>query len=396
MLSFALYETIAHQVQQEALTGLKERVAIMKQRKSKIGDLCPEEVCDLLDFETDADTSAEMQAMISPRMMRKAQEVREQRLQDMNSEIRARLGQRDKNLAKLLKFRVVDAINPKNTALVSCWVVHDELIDMVREGKVLEIMKATVGLGNKELQVTVSKSSVVRPSKLRIPEGKFKKYFRNETRISDIGQNFRPPQNEFDVACVIVHIEAKGSERPVKVYVADEDTNILCLNFWSSLRESAFDDVVIEGHIVYARNVQWRPSSSSEIIPQAFVTDDTTSFLLHPKQEFQERRLTELGERVGNIDEFLAKCREKVGKGGSINKENNKSMNSTLNQSVGNRSDSSRSFAAKMTPSPASTTLRRRLGMSHSPFNKEIFTPKAPTKKTTRLSGLQRLAFQRR
>lgn len=367
----------------------------MKQAKPKLENLDYEEICDLLDFETDAESSAELQAKLSRRQMRRAQEIREKRQNEMNQEIRARIGEQDKNLSKLLKFRVVDALNPRKTALVSCWVVHDELLDMLKEGKAIEIMKATAGPCNKELQVTVGKSSVVRPSRVEFPEEKFRKFFRNETRISDIGPNFQPPQNEFDLACVIVHIESRDDKRSVKVFVADEATNVLCLNFWSSLGEGAFDDVVIEGHIVYAKNLQWRRSSTNEKIPQAFVVNDTTSFLLHPKQEAQERRLNEIGVRVGQMDEFLAKCREKIGKEETINKENNKSMNSTLNQSIESRSNASRSFEAKVMPSPASTT-RKRLGMSRSSLNKELFSSVVPKKKTAELTSLQRLAFQRR
>lgn len=386
-------------MQQETFRELAARVTTLKQEKTKFEDFSSDEICDLLDFETEAEAAAELEAKLDRRQTLRAKEIREERLNKMNSEIRARVGEQNKYLSKLLKFRVVDALNPNKTALVSCWTVDDELLALLKEGKAVEITMATAGPCNKEIELTVGKSSIVRPSRLTFAEENFRKFFRSETKISDIGPNFHPPQDEFDVACVIVHLEAKDDERSVKVFVADEDTNVLCLNFWSGLRDSAFDDVVIEGHIVYARNLQWRSSSSKEKIPQAFVANDITSFHLHPKQESQERRLTELGERVGHMDEFLVKCRENIGKVGkeeTINKENDKSINSTLNQSIESRPNMSRSFASTTIPSPASTTLRRRLGMNHPAFNKELFSPVAPTKKTNGLTDLQRLAFNRR
>ena len=354
ILNFAVYEQVAYQVQQEEMKELGARVISLRTPLMKIENLRPDQICDLLDFESDADETKFILDRVSCKTMERVQTVRNERVQDFNAKIRAKLGERNKNLSQLLRFRVVDAINPGKTALVSWWSPSEEIKETIQEGKAFEIVNSNAAPFINQIQVIAGKSSVVKLMQLRVPSEKFGKYFRKETKISEINVDFKPQHDEFDVVCIVVQIDP-AYQGLQKVYVADEDINVLCINFWSSLSENAFDDVVTCGRILYARNLQWRSSHASDKIPQAFVISESTLFIPNPKDEIQKARLTELNESIEDKTKFLKTCNEKIAALQSgknvplVNKENErKSINNVAVKQVKpaplDRPDFSKSF----------------------------------------------------
>lgn len=336
VLNHSLFEILADQVQCEVLNEIRERVDAIKASKVKLGNLTPMEVCDLMDIETEPDELMALQSHVSSSMMKQVEELRSERSQQLNQRIRDKMGENDKHLSQLLRFRVVDAVNPNKTGLVSCWSPTEEMLEMIREGQVIEIVNSTAGQHGKEIQVNVGKSAAVKIVPKMSSDG-FKKHFRRETRIAEINSDFIPPQDEFDVACVVVRVEAENENNFQKVYVADEKMNILCVNFWSSLSEKAFDDVVTEGAIVFARNLQWRASHASDKIPQAFVRHDITIFTVRSGKEAQRLRLDEIKSQIGYVEDFVTKCNERIAEfqalSNSTDKENDQQRNQSINQS---------------------------------------------------------------
>jgi hypothetical protein len=216
-------------------------------------------------------------------------------------------------------------MEPNKTALVSFWSPTEDLLEAVKEGKVIEIVNAAAGPFIDEIQVTAGRSSSIKPVKMDLQaDDKFAAFFRHETKISEINSRFSPPQNEFDVACVVIKVESNAVNGFQKVYVADDEMNVLCLNFCSSIENYAYDDVMIEGRFFYARNLQWRIShATTSQIPQAFAIIDTTSFIVNPKNVVQQQRLEKLEAEIKKDFDFISKCIGKIaGTDDGINKEN--------------------------------------------------------------------------
>lgn len=388
VLNFGLYETFANQVQQEMMQELRNRVKALKGKKD-CEDYTAEELCDLLDFDDESDSPLK----VSPKMHEKIDSVRQERRYDMNRRIQERLGEQSKNIKQLIKFRVVDCSKLKKTALVSCWKIDEDLLDLLKEGQVIEITNATTGAFVNEIQITAGNScSIRRISADKTSPVELKTFFREEMKISEIDSNFQPPNDEFDAAFVVTHVDTKNSSGFVKVYVADENFNFLCLNFWSSLSENAFDDVVIEGQLIYAQNLQWRFSQAKEKIPQAFVKCETTLLMLHPKKEIQKSRLKELQANIENLEEFLIKSKEKLSIICPLDKLNKENQDeSTVLKDILAPPQTpflSKSLGTRFSPNPCQS-IRKRLGNLSYSFQNSSKKPKV-----TKLSALQKIAFK--
>lgn len=378
------------------MAELRERVEELKESHVKIDDLSPEDVYDLLEFEADGDPSMNISNHVSKKMLKQVRLVKDERRLQLNDAIRKKLGEKDKKLSRLLKFRVVDGTNPKKTGLVSWWSPTEELLEIIKEGEVIEILNSSAGLSGTEIHIKAGTSSAVKIAKTKIPPERIMKFFRNETKITEIKEDFSPPQQEFDVACVIVRVDMEQEKQLPKVYVADEFMNILCINFWSSLSDKAFDDVVIEGRIVYVRNLQWRLSHAKSEIPQAFVVNDTTTFSAHPKRENQRSRLRELEEALGNVMEFVANCKETIGTGRMVNKENQQHHNTSINQvkPIVQPPQLSKTLNNSAALSTTSTPVRKTLGVRWASSGRPCFSntkPNCPqTAQRTKSSSIRR------
>lgn len=362
------------------MKDLRARIDELTNLRLKIDDMTPENICDLLDYAIDSDDSISIQNQFSNKMLRSVQEIRDKRRQEFTLKVRAKLGEKSKQISQLLKFRVVDAMNPKKTALVSWWSPTEEMLGVVKQGQGIEIIKSSAAMFSNEIQITAGKSSIVKVVTHSTPRENFMKFYRHETRIFEIDFNFKPQQDEFDVACVVVLVDSAQHQESVKVYVADEQLNILCINFWSTLSANAFDDVIVEGKTLYAKNLQWRASHAFDRIPQAFVITDTTLFLTNPTGE-QRARLDDMNSSISNLAEFLIQCNHKIAElnsgNVSVNKENqgrNAIISSPVKASpLVQRPALSKTFnnSLSTTPKNAPTApVKRRLGM----FTSNSFT----------------------
>lgn len=342
--------------------------------------MTPENICDLLDYAIDSDESMCIQNQFSNKMLTNVQDIREKRRQEFTMKVRGKLGEKSNQISQLLKFRVVDAMNPKKTALVSWWSPTEEMLGVIKQGQGIEIIKSSAAMYSNEIQITAGKSSIIKIVKNSTPRENFMKFYRHETRIPEIDCNFRPHQDEFDIACVVVLVDSAQDQESVRVYVADEQLNILCINFWSTLSANAFDDVIVEGKTLYAKNLQWRTSHAFDKIPQAFVIADTTLFLTNPTGD-QRTRLDEMNSSISNLAEFLIQCNHKIAElnsgNVSVNKENqgrNAIVSSPVKASpLVQRPALSKTFnnSISTTPKNAPTApVKRRLGM----FTSNSFT----------------------
>lgn len=351
-----MYEAISHQVQEEESKEIKDRVLELKASKKKLEVLNAEEICDLLAFETDEQESVLIQKQLSSKLLEEVQSIRDERNFKIKEEIMKKLGEKSQRPPPVIRVRVVDAVKMKETAIVSCWSPSEDLVDILKDGATIEIFNSLAGPRTNEIQVTVGRSSAVRLAKMKVPEEKLQPFFRQETKLSDINSNFKPLNNEFDSAFVVIQVDPFNEKESQKVFVADEDMNILCIVFWNGISAAAFDDVMTVGQIVYARNLQWRMAHVGDIFPKAFVIDDVTLFLIRPMKQSHQRRLIELKSSVGDISSFIDKCKDKmsdVQHSSTTNKENqsynkkkspNKSTNSVEASLVKSFTDNSSSM----------------------------------------------------
>lgn len=318
ILYSTIFEKIQKQIMQENYNELKERVGKIDRSKIILSKMSIYEICDILEYESESDLSYAIKSQLSLKQVEKIQEIHQQRKFELNQKIKDRINQNENNVAQLLKFRVVDANKPKKTALVSWWQPSEELLNIIKQGNTIEIFKTSSAgkfqaMCGGEIQIHADKSTVVKLLKSNTDKEKFDKFIRKETKFEDITNVFSPQNNEFDVACMIVHVDEKLNEGKLqRVYIADERLNFMSLNFYPSLTEYAYDDVLIEGKILFIRNLQWRKMFKHNNFPEAHTIIDSTIFISNPKDEGQKLRLEEFKNIIEDTESYLQKCREKL------------------------------------------------------------------------------------
>ncbi|EAT37937.1 AAEL010133-PA [Aedes aegypti] len=240
----------------------------------------------------------------------------EECIQEVNRRIKERMssGESKRKVSSLLKMRITDARKPEKVLLLSIWRPPEELCDLFQETKVLEIRNVTAnGTRNGEVQLTAGKNSSFKPLDQRQRELPVQQ-MRTLTRIADIEtSNFRPMFNEFDTIGIVILVGAIESKKFQTVYLADIDKNLLCVNFWSGIKEYAYEDVVRERVVLCISNLQWRTINALSVIPTAFATEYTT-FSEHSKskhfvEEFQSLHAT---LKDVNLEVFYDECRFKI------------------------------------------------------------------------------------
>lgn len=362
---------------------MKQRALEVKASKKKLEELSAEEICDLLDFETDEHEAVSIQKQLNAKLLEQVRSVRDERNVSVKERIIKKLGEKSNRPPHVVKVRVVDAVKTKETAIISCWSPSEDLTEILKEGKTIEILNAMAGPQTNEIQVTAGRSSAIRLAKDKVPEEKLQPFFRRETKMSDINSSFKPSHNEFDLAFVVIQVDPFNDKESQKVYVADEDMNIVCIFFWNGISSAAFDDVIKVGQFVYACNLKWRLVHAADKLPKAFVADDVTLFVIRPLKQRHQRRLDELRSSVGDINVFMNKC---------IDKLSELQLSTTTNKE--NRSDNLCLSNKSMNPSPSSNSINSSLrAMQSTPVLDSI--SRARAKRERRLGYLGKPTFNR-
>lgn len=311
-------EQIFNQVQFEYETELKSRVSLLNISGSKINaDTNIEDLCDLLEIEGDPESVSCLQCHMTKEQMRQVEKLKEERSSqqrdDIQKRIRKLMGDIDKSISQLLKFRVVDALNPKSTALVSVWRPSEEVINTIKPRMFLEILnsKANPSTFGNEISITVGQSSTIKIIR-NFKENDNEKFMRKETLIAEITTDFSTLNSELDIACVIVKISEEKINNFQPVYVADCNKNLLSINFWMNYKDYACEDAVKEGNVIYIKNLQWRESSRRNVLIPSVFANEYTTFVLNPSSIELKDKLEHLKDEIKDIDEFVEICKEKI------------------------------------------------------------------------------------
>lgn len=246
----------------------------------------------------------------------------------------------------LQKVRLIDATAPcaSKTAILSIWNAG-EAYATLRENTFLDIQNVTAnGLRAKDVQLTANNYTVIREVRLT-PTASHATFARRLTPLAEIDpQRFQPHFNEFDTIGFVLKVDEVVPNFPFQsVFIVDAFKNILCIKFWSSIQQYAYDDIVQVNKFLVISQLEWRSQNrfNRNGVAQAFVTELTT-FSESPKSEERRLALWDFKQKIDQMDlnEFIESCSEKLGDGVQANKENtsaNISSNSSLNQTIVNR-----------------------------------------------------------
>jgi hypothetical protein len=314
-----LFEKCHEKLSSENFRELQRRVEKIKaSRAENLKNLKIDEICDILDYGGESNRlPTQIVEELSQNKMNKIQENRLNRSKEVNEKVKRKIKDMEcSTTSKLLKFRVVDFVNPMKTALINFWHPNEEIECIIKKGNCLDFYNVNAIKYGSEINIhTDIKSSFVKQAKVDSAKDKFDKYFRKETKLCSLNKEFNP--GEFDIACIIVAIlDTNVSKLKQEIFVADDnkdEMNFLCINFIPNLQEHGCDDLR-EGDILYMCNLNWRKSfrEGDVIMPEAFASE-LTSFLINPRDDAQRTRIKEFEANIGSEkNEYRQKCKTKL------------------------------------------------------------------------------------
>lgn len=312
----ALYEKYREKVLKEVLNEIKESFLYWKKNKIPLDKCSYEQLCDLLDYETDPDFVETIKRNLNHYKMQKIQEVRDERNVKIHERIRAKMNQTEDKVAALLKFRVVDAQNPMKTALIKCWDPSENLLELVRDGRFIDVFKVSALPYAAEIQLFADRQTVMHPINMKnFDEKKFEKFIRKPTLLEELTIDFQPHMMEFDTVCMIIYMnEPCTNKNYQEVFAADNKMNLMSIVFYPSVLDHAYDDVLMPGEILYIRNLCYRQSfrEKNSAIPESTALQDTTIFISNPSNKSFLKYLNDFKATISNKEEHLSKCMEKL------------------------------------------------------------------------------------
>lgn len=259
------------------------------------------------------------------------------RSEEINTRVKQKMASIDKGQRKfvpLLRFKITDEMFFDKTAIVTVWKPNEETFSLIQEGLVFDLTgSASRGVSFLELQIYAGKSANFRKvnAVTRVPET----LLRRHISISEILSIDQLTLNELDTTGFVIHVgESLHSQQPV--YIADTDHNIVCINFWRSIKEFAYEDILQPRRFLAIKNLQWRKSSNSKSIPCTYATEYTL-ITEHPQSTDLSSAIITLKEKFTNVDvdEFIESCMEKVRsfESTSLSTPNHSNQSSSLMQS---------------------------------------------------------------
>ena len=243
----------------------------------------------------------------------------------------------------LQKLRLIDVTSPcpTKTAILSIWNAGDAYATL-QENTFLELQNVTAnGVRGKDMQLTANSFALIRPIQMP-PMSLHGVFARKLIPLAEIDPNrFQPNFNEFDTLGYVLKVEDTVPNHPFQsVFIVDAFRNILCIKFWGTIQQHAYEDIVRVNKCLVISQLEWRPHNrfNRTGVTQAFVTELTT-FSECPKSAERSSALNDLREKIDQMDlnVFIESCCNKLGEGVQMNKENsmsNISSNSTMNQSM--------------------------------------------------------------
>lgn len=302
MIFTRLFSDVYEKVLIEYRQDIKDHVIALK--KKKFCEYSVEDICQIFEYDQhDSYFCNDLWNKMSQHQKSQVEVYQSELKEKFRAATLKQMEMIDQNkVVSMLKFRIVDEDEPNATALVNWYQPPEDLLNSIKEGKVIE-MSGAIALP------TTDEMFIYATNKVRYVIGdaesdeKFQKYLREETKLSEIRVNeFKPPHDQFDIACMIVRIGDK-MDNYQPIFVADEHRNFLEIKFVPSIAEHAYDNVLKVGMIFFIRDLQWYNTAceKNSKIPSACAVSDTTVFVMNPRKEAHRKRLEELRQ---NIDEI--------------------------------------------------------------------------------------------
>lgn len=130
--------------------------------------------------------------------------------------------------------------------------------------------------------------------------------------------NFNPKHNEVHIVGVVINtipqtMDSKNTTSMQTVYLANERTTLIAINFWGGVDKYGFGKIIEKGAYLACSNLQHRSRSVMKRIRQLYVTE-LSNLTRCPKQRYLQTSLISLENSMKRVDveRHLSKCEEQL------------------------------------------------------------------------------------
>lgn len=301
---FNLFEKLYHQIELELIEEEHElRESLDLDRLRTIREVTDvKEIYDLLQASRDPQYFEDQLSVVQKRQL---EEFKQKTLLERSEKVRQRVKERmDEDMSNesvLLRIKVASGTSfTDHCGELWLWNPAEELDKYILlEGKSIEMENVMVtGMRNNILQLKSSRRTIIKEStNQNIHSPSSSGISRTFTKLMDIKsiREYSPVFGEFDTVVIILKISRRISEKFQHVFATDDQTNLICLNFWNGLHEFSYEDLVTPGKVISLSNLQWRKNSNSFGIPNGYVTE-LTVLTMSPGQVEQREEISKYSE----------------------------------------------------------------------------------------------------
>ncbi|CAH0712821.1 unnamed protein product, partial [Brenthis ino] len=226
----------------------------------------------------------------------------------------------NRNVVTLLKLRVADVKNENIIkAMITIWRPNECLIDLIKEGTWIEMYNVVpTAVRYSEIQISAGRQSIFKMSKIKETDkikSQVQSLKRKSYTIKDLQTPLTTDYNEIDTCGFIFLIEPLNKDYDStkqlfqNVYLADENKNIIAINFWGGLKKFGFENILDTGQIVSCVNLQKRHGNTKKCIPQ-FRATEFTYFTKTCKIDHLRLMTEELCNKYSSLDKrkYIEDC----------------------------------------------------------------------------------------
>ncbi|XP_038219961.1 breast cancer type 2 susceptibility protein-like [Zerene cesonia] len=228
-----------------------------------------------------------------------------------------------RSVVPLLKIRVASVEGRERKickGMLSIWRPNEALQEVIAENTWLDVYNVVpTAIRNSEIQLSASRHSIFQKSKVTHVEeiNSCTDYLKRQCyQIKDIrNSKLFTDNNEVDTVGFIISIEPSNKDFEnskqlyQNIYLADENKNIVCINFWGGIKKFGFENILDTGQVIACVNLQKRSGNTMKNIPQYRATE-FSYFTKTPKYDCLRKLCLELTKIFSGLDKrkFCLDC----------------------------------------------------------------------------------------
>jgi BRCA2, oligonucleotide/oligosaccharide-binding, domain 3 len=235
-------------------------------------------------------------------------EASAERILLIEKEAMRRIEKMEKFTTKMLKLWVVDYEKTFVKAVIFYENPSEEAFNLIKGGAAIELTgSSTCSNGNSnQLTIKCGSSAIVKPIEVQINTKDLEKRMCNDVPFNNV--QYVTYKSNFEIICMVVHVDRETYR---EVFVADEDYNLLLINFVPGIHKY-YENILVEGETMHVRNLEWQGTYRHYRFPVGFALFESASFSTSSRCEVIQEKLNAFRKKINEKTDYLKECQQKL------------------------------------------------------------------------------------